>query len=74
MGTKRDRIFKNIPSFESQIALHEAAKLALDLQQAMAEFHAMMIETARWDATRGVDPMERWRRGKEAEEGPDRFA
>jgi hypothetical protein len=59
---------RKAPSFARQIARHEAAKFEPDAARAMALFHALMIENARWDALRGVDPMERWRRDKEAQE------
>jgi hypothetical protein len=58
------------PSFERQIALHEAGKFEPDAERAMALFHRLIVENARWDALRGVDPMERWRRDKEAQGPP----
>ncbi|MEZ0228093.1 MAG: hypothetical protein ACAI25_05665 [Planctomycetota bacterium] len=51
-------------------ALHRENKVASDTATAMALFHRLMIENARWDALRGVDPMERWRRDKEAQAPP----
>jgi hypothetical protein len=55
------------PSFERQIEVHDAGKFEPDVERAMVMFHMLMIENARWDALRGVDPMERWRRDKEAQ-------
>ncbi len=67
-GSAISRSATRPPSFARQIARHEASKFEPDAEKAMALFHALMIENARWDALRGVDPMERWRRDKEAQE------
>lgn len=49
-----------------QARLHEERKLErMDVGQAMAIFDALIRQTAAWDALRGIDPMNRWRRGKE---------
>jgi len=65
-GLAGDPAGEELPSFKRQIARHEASKFDPDVRSAMATFQAILEETARWDVVRGIDPLERWRRDKEA--------
>lgn len=55
---------------EAQAAVHATRKAAESAEEGLRAFHALLRRTAEWDALRGVDPVERWRRAREADSQP----